>query len=56
MNIYQLSQQICDNICNYVEETNSFDGFGEGDIKDSLCQIVVDTINDSTFAPAPKGK
>lgn len=55
MNIYQLSEQIQINICNYVDETNSFDGFGEGDIKDSLCQIVADTINDAFFAPAPKG-
>jgi len=56
MNIYEISQQIQNNICNYVDETNSFNGFGEGDIKDSLCQIVIDTINNATFTPTPKGK
>lgn len=46
MNIQELQEQLQKNICLYVDETNSFSGFGEGDIKDSLCQIVIDTFND----------
>jgi len=37
----------------YVDETNAFEGFGENDIKDSLCQVVIDTFNNAFFAPAP---
>lgn len=56
INLYELQEQLEKNICLYVEETNSFNGFGEGDIKDSLCQIVIDTFDKAFFAPAPSEK
>jgi hypothetical protein len=40
-------EQIQENICMYVDETNLFNGFGIDDIKDGLCQVVVDTFKEA---------
>ena len=53
LSIEELKEQLQINICMYVDETNAFEGFGENDIKDSLCQVVIDTFNNAFFAPAP---
>lgn len=54
MTLNELKEQLQINICMYVDETNSFNGFGEGDIKDSLCQVVIDTFNSAFFASSSK--
>jgi hypothetical protein len=46
MNLDDIKEQIQENICMYVDETNLFNGFGIDDIKDGLCQIVVDTFKE----------
>ena len=48
MNIYELSEQICDNLTAHLDELHP-------ELIDGVCQVVVDTINDATFAAAPKG-
>lgn len=53
MNLNELIEQIQENLCMYYDETNGFDGFGPHDVKDSLCQVIIDTYREAFFAPAP---
>ena len=53
MNLIELREQLQENLCMFYDETNGFEGYGSNDVKDSLCQIVIETFNDAFFAPAP---
>jgi len=56
MSIELLREQLQENLISYLSILEGVDlDDDKGSVLDDVCQIVVDTINDSTFAPAPKG-
>lgn len=48
MLLKQFSELLQANLTKYVKDTNGLDGFGIGDMTDSLSQIVIDTLNTMT--------
>lgn len=55
MTLNELKEQLQENVCMFYDETDGFDGFGPHDVKDSLCQIIVDTFNDSFYDASMSG-
>jgi hypothetical protein len=54
MNLDELKEQLQENLISYMDTVQSqFLDIDRQWVYDDLCQVVVDTFNDSFYAPAP---